>query len=60
MGITQAEVGELLDAISLEPISLEMPIGEDDDQLSDCIEDQSIPRPEDEASDALLSQQIRE
>jgi len=60
MGITQKEVGELLNAISLEPISLEMPIGEDDDQLSDCIEDQSIPRPEDEASDALLSQQIRE
>jgi DNA-directed RNA polymerase sigma subunit (sigma70/sigma32) len=27
MGITIAEVGELFDAMSLEPISLEMPIG---------------------------------
>jgi len=60
LGITTTEVGELIDAMSLEPISLEMPIGEDDDQLSDCVEDQSIPRPEDEASDSLLSQQIRQ
>ncbi len=59
MGISMAEVNELIDAMSLEPVSLEMPIGEDDDQLSDCIEDQSIPRPEDEASDSMLSQQIR-
>jgi RNA polymerase primary sigma factor len=59
MGITTAEVNALLEAMSLEPVSLETPIGEDDDQLSDCIEDQSIPRPEDEATDALLSEQIR-
>jgi RNA polymerase primary sigma factor len=60
MGITESEVGELLDAMSLEPVSLEMPIGEDDDQLSDCIEDQSIARPEDEATEVLLSEQIRD
>jgi RNA polymerase primary sigma factor len=60
MGITTAEVSDLLDAMSLEPVSLEMPIGEDDDQLSDCIEDQSIPRPEDEAADSMLGQQIRQ
>lgn len=60
MGITSAEVSTLLDAMSLEPVSLEMPIGEDDDQLSDCIEDQSIPRPEDEASDSLLCQHVRQ
>jgi RNA polymerase primary sigma factor len=59
MGISEGDVLELLDAMSLEPVSLEMPIGEDDDQLSDCIEDQSIPRPEDQAMDALLSQQIK-
>jgi RNA polymerase primary sigma factor len=59
MGITVTEVGELLDAMSLEPVSLEMPIGEDDDQLSDCVEDQSIPRPEDEAAESMLSEQIR-
>jgi RNA polymerase primary sigma factor len=60
MGISSAEVGDLINAMSLEPVSLEMPIGEDDDQLSDCVEDQSIPRPEDEAADSLLSQQIRQ
>jgi RNA polymerase primary sigma factor len=60
MGISTAEVGDLINAMSLEPVSLEMPIGEDDDQLSDCVEDQSIPRPEDEAADSLLSQQIRQ
>jgi len=59
MGITTSDVNSLLEAMSLEPVSLETPIGEDDDQLSDCIEDQSIPRPEDEATSALLSQQIR-
>ena len=60
MGITVGEVGNLLNAISLEPVSLEMPIGEDDDQLSDCVEDQSIPRPEDEAAESMLAQQIRQ
>jgi len=60
LGISTAEVSTLLEVMSLEPVSLETPIGEDDDQLSDCIEDQSIPRPEDEATEAMLSQQIRE
>ena len=60
MGITTSEVCQLLDAMSLQPVSLEMPIGEDDDQLSDCIEDQSIPRPEDEATNSFLNEQIRE
>ena len=59
MGITTSEVKDLINAMSLEPVSLETPIGEDDDQLSDCVEDQSIPRPEDEAADSMLSQQIR-
>jgi len=60
LGISTDDVSNLLDAMSLEPVSLEMPIGEDDDQLSDCIEDQSIPRPEDEATNSLLSQQIND
>jgi RNA polymerase primary sigma factor len=59
MGISTSDVSSLLEAMSLEPVSLETPIGEDDDQLSDCIEDQSIPRPEDEATQAFLCQQIR-
>lgn len=60
MDISTDDVEQLLDAMSLEPVSLEMPIGEDDDQLSDCIEDQSIIRPEDEAAINLLGQQIRQ
>jgi RNA polymerase primary sigma factor len=60
MGVPVDEVCELLDIMALEPVSLEMPIGEDDDQLSDCVEDQSIPRPEDEAADSILAEQIRE
>jgi RNA polymerase primary sigma factor len=59
MGITNAKVRKLLLAMSLVPVSLEMPIGEDGDQLSDCIEDQSQPSPEDEAIYALLSRQIK-
>jgi RNA polymerase primary sigma factor len=60
MAISTEEVNELLNALSLEPISLETPIGEDDDQLSDCVEDQSIQRPEDEAAESILGQQVRE
>jgi RNA polymerase primary sigma factor len=60
MGVSVDEVSELLNAMSLEPVSLEMPIGEDDDQLSDCVEDQSIQRPEDEAAESLLYQQIKD
>ena len=60
MGISNEDVHELLDAMALEPVSLEMPIGEDDDQLSDCIEDTSIQRPEDEAAESMLGQQIRQ
>jgi len=60
LGIPVAEVAEMIDVMSLEPISLEMPIGEDDDQLSDCVEDQTIPRPEDEAVSALMVKQVKE
>jgi RNA polymerase primary sigma factor len=60
MDITNEDVKALLEAMALEPVSLEMPIGEDDDQLSDCIEDQSIARPEDEAAVSMLGQQIRQ
>jgi len=57
--ITTEKVEWLLAAISREPISLETPIGEEDDQLSDCIEDQSIPRPEEQLSEVLLHEQLR-
>jgi len=57
--IATEKVEWLLAAISREPISLETPIGEEDDQLSDCIEDQSIPRPEEQLAEVLLHEQLR-
>jgi RNA polymerase primary sigma factor len=57
---TTEKVEWLLAAISREPISLETPIGEEDDQLSDCIEDQSIPRPEEQLAEVLLHEQLRD
>jgi RNA polymerase primary sigma factor len=56
--IASEKVEWLLTAISREPISLETPIGEEDDQLSDCIEDQSIPSPEDQLTEVLLREQL--
>ena len=45
MGISEEKVGKIL-FISREPISLESPVGDEgDSQLSDFIEDQSIPTP---------------
>jgi len=58
--ITSDKIEWLLTAISREPISLETPIGEEDDQLSDCIEDQSIPRPEDQLTEILLHEQLND
>jgi RNA polymerase primary sigma factor len=60
MSVPASTIKELNDAFALEPVSLEMPIGEEDDQLSDCIEDQVIPRPEDQATENLLIEQVRE
>lgn len=46
--------------ISQEPISLDMPIGqEDSSQLGDFIEDETMPGPVDAASKQLLKEQIR-
>jgi RNA polymerase primary sigma factor len=47
--------------ISQEPMSLEMPIGpEDDSSLADFIEDESVPGPVDAASRELLREQMRD
>jgi RNA polymerase primary sigma factor len=46
--------------ISQEPMSLEMPVGEEDSsQLGDFIEDDKVPAPVDAASRQLLKEQIR-
>lgn len=59
MGLTPEKVREIL-KISQEPVSLETPIGEEEDsQLGDFIEDQEAVVPVDAASFSLLQQQLR-
>ncbi len=62
-----SEVGLSLEKVlsilktSMEPISLEMPVGqEEDSHLGDFIEDQKIREPDDEASRKLLREQLRQ
>ena len=60
MDFTPEKVREII-RISLHPISLETPIGEEgDSQLGDFIEDSEIEKPSDAASFAMLQDQLRE
>ena len=60
MGLSVARVREIM-KISQEPVSLETPIGEEEDtRLSDFIEDEAAPDPADAASMLLLKEQISE
>lgn len=60
MDLTVEKVHEIL-KISQEPVSLDTPIGEEDDsQLGDFIEDQGAASPEEQASYELLKTQIEE
>ena len=60
MGLSVACVREIM-KISQEPVSLETPIGEEEDtHLSDFIEDEAAPDPADAASMLLLKEQISE
>ena len=60
MGLSVARVREIM-KISQEPVSLETPIGEEEDtHLSDFIEDEAAPDPVDAASMLLLKEQISE
>ena len=59
-GMTPAKVREI-QKISLEPVSLETPIGEEDDsQLGDFIEDEGAMSPDDYASNELLKDELNE
>lgn len=59
-GMTPAKVREI-QKISLEPVSLETPIGEEDDShLGDFIEDEGAMSPDDYASNELLKDQLNE
>ena len=60
MGISAEKVREIM-KIAQEPVSLETPIGEEEDShLGDFIEDQDAPSPVEAASFALLKEQLEE
>ena len=60
MGISVARVHEIM-KIAQEPVSLETPIGEEEDShLGDFIEDQDAPAPAEAASFMLLKEQLEE
>jgi len=57
--MTPAKVREILQ-ISLDPVSLEAPVGEDDSQLGDFIKDENADRPVDVAARAMLGEDVLE
>jgi RNA polymerase primary sigma factor len=59
VGLESERVASLVKALSLEPLSLEGPTGEEGVPLSDYIEDQAVPKPEEELEVAILRQQVR-
>ena len=60
MGMSPARVREI-QKISQEPVSLETPIGEEEDsQLGDFIEDSTAIAPPDAASDSMLREQLEQ
>ena len=60
MGISVERVREIL-KISQEPVSLETPIGEEEDShLGDFIQDQNVPVPAEAAASTLLRDQLNE
>lgn len=58
LGVTEEKVREI-QRIAQDPVSLETPIGEEEDShLSDFIEDEGSASPQEKVSDALLKEQI--
>jgi len=58
MGIDPLKVWNAIAIFSKEPVSLSLPIGEEDDELEACIEDTVIPRPEDELDSKALCEDV--
>ena len=62
MGISESKVREII-KIAQEPVSLETPIGEDEEEdshLGDFIEDENAPAPAEVASNAMMREQLQE
>jgi RNA polymerase primary sigma factor len=60
MDVSMEKVNNLLKAKAGEPISLDMPVGEEGTEFGDFVEDHNSPNPEDVASWKLLGEQLRE
>jgi RNA polymerase sigma factor (sigma-70 family) len=60
MGVDTDKVDWLVGVLYAEPVSLDIPIGDDDSQLSDFIEDDVSPAPEEQAANSMLRQQFRD
>jgi len=59
MGVSPKKVDYLLRAASMQPASLERPIGEEGSELGGLIEDQGTPTPEEQAAERMLKEEIR-
>ena len=60
MGISESKLREII-KIAQEPVSLETPIGEEEDShLGDFIEDENAPAPAEVASNAMMREQLQE
>mgnify|MGYP000460668782 CR=1 FL=1 len=60
MGISESKVREII-KMAQEPVSLETPIGEEEDShLGDFIEDENAPAPAEVASNAMMREQLQE
>ena len=60
MGVDTDKIDWLVGILYAEPVSLDIPIGDDESQLSDFIQDEVNPAPEDEAANSMLRQQFRD
>lgn len=59
MGVLPEKVDWLIRAGSSDPLSLEMPIGEEGSLLGDFIEDNITPEPEEQATQVLLNEELK-
>ncbi|MDD4877174.1 MAG: sigma-70 family RNA polymerase sigma factor [Dehalococcoidales bacterium] len=60
MGVDSDKIDWLVSILYAEPVSLDIPIGDDDSQLGDFIQDEVSPAPEEEAAQNMLRQQFRD
>lgn len=60
MGVDVEKVDWLVSVLYAEPVSLDIPIGDDESQLSDFIEDDVSPAPEEQAANSMLRQQFKD